>query len=41
MKYVWKAHQFWACVALSGMIMAMITGHQMIGGGKKGTEEED
>lgn len=25
-----KKHQFWAWVALIGMIMAMITGHKML-----------
>lgn len=34
MKNVLKQHQFWACVALIGMVMAVITGHKLIGGGK-------
>lgn len=40
MKNILKQHQFWACVALVGMVMAIITGHQMIGGnGENETEE--
>lgn len=39
MKKILKQHQFWACVALVGMVMAIITGHKLIGGGKDKEQE--
>lgn len=35
MKDILEQHRFGAMVALIGMVMTLITGHQMIGGGKK------
>lgn len=40
MKNILKQHQFWACLALVGMVMAIITGHQMVSG-HAGDETEE
>lgn len=35
MKDILEQHRFWAMVAMIGMVMTLITGHQLAGGGKK------
>lgn len=35
-----KKHQFWAVVAIIGMVMCMITGHAMVAGHKQKACEE-
>lgn len=41
MKNLLEKHEFWACLALLGMVMAIITGHQMVGGDTEEKEEKD
>ena len=41
MKNLLEDHKFWACVALLGMIMSVITGHMMVSGHKKDSEEAE
>jgi hypothetical protein len=38
--YMLKKHQFWAVVAIIGMVMCMITGHAMVAGHKSKACEE-
>lgn len=37
---MFKQHKFWAVIACIGMGMCMITGHSMVSGRKKKSEEE-
>ena len=35
MKDLLNKHQFWACLAMLSMLMAIVTGHQMVSDGHK------
>jgi len=41
MKNILNKHQFWACLAMLSMFMAIVTGHQLVGGGHKKEEKSD
>ena len=41
MKDLLNKHQFWACLAMLSMFMAIVTGHQLVSGGHKKEEKSD